>query len=159
MKKFIPIILFGLIGGIIFLSGCHKIETYSNTPQIEYLDFFEEDSSVSFSFVDGDGDIGFRQGDTIFTSLGDTVVENLFITLYEKVDSTYEEVSLLLPFYFRIPYVAPQGVNKTLKGEINFKFNYNPIVIDTFKFEFYITDNALHKSNIETTPPLTFNKK
>lgn len=157
MKNLITIILIGIIGSFIFFISCHKIETYPSTPQIEYLKFYKEDSSISFSFIDGDGDIGFLQGDTIFTPDGDTVAENLFVTLYEKIDSVYEEVSLLIPLYFRIPNIVPQGVNKTLKGEINFKFNLIGLEIDTFKFEFYIVDNALHKSNIETTPALAFN--
>lgn len=156
MKNLITIILIGLIGCFIFFISCRKIETYSTTPYIEYLKFYREDSSVSFSFVDGDGDIGMKQEDTIIVYGSDTVKYNLYTTLYEKADSVYEEVSLELPLYFRIPYLEPQGVNKSLKGEINFKFNLTGLEIDTFKFEFYIMDNALHKSNIETTPALTF---
>ncbi|NOZ48243.1 MAG: hypothetical protein GXO79_15920 [Chlorobi bacterium] len=141
---------------IFWLISCHKIETYPDTPQIEYKEFSKNDSSIVFSFIDGDGDLGFDQGDSL---IGDSVLKhNLFITLYNKVDTNFQKVLFDIPLFYIIPNVVPQGQNKTLKGEIKFTFNsIKPFEYDTFKFEFYIVDNALHKSNKEITPPLTFN--
>ena len=140
----------------ILLFACRKIESYPDTPQIKYVKFEQTDSSITFSFIDGDGDIGFEQGDSL---IGDSIIKhNLFITLYEKVDTVFEEVLFQIPLFYRIPNVMPQGQNKTLKGEIVFSFSaIKPFDYDTFKFEFFIIDNAFHESNKEITPALTFN--
>ncbi len=145
---------------LFYSTSCYRVETYPDIPQIEFVEFHDEDSSVTFSFIDGDGNIGIEQNDTFIAFGGDTIRYNLFTVLYEKVDSLYEEVIFAEPeaLNFRIPNVQPEGINKTLKGEINFKFIFNPLVIDTFKIEFFIYDNELNKSNIEITPGLTFNK-
>jgi len=148
-----PLYVFALL--LILFFGCKKIETYPPEPYIEFVEFNKNDSSVSFSFIDGDGNIGFEQGDSL---VGDSIIRyNLFVTMYEKVDSLYEEVIWDPPMYFRIPYIEPQGQNKTLKGEINFKFAYKPFDYDTFRFEFYLIDNDINKSNLEKTPNLSFN--
>lgn len=158
MKNAIPYIIISMFLSFIWLSSCHKVVIYPDTPQIKFEKFNKDDSSITFSFIDGDGNIGIPQGDTMIIYEGDTVKYNLYFTLYEKKDSIYEEFIYDPPLFYRIPYIEPQGQNKTLKGEIVVSFAaINPFDPDTFKFEFYILDNTLNQSNIEITPPLTYN--
>ena len=141
---------------VFWLFSCHEIVTYSEVPEIKYLRFNTNDSTIEFSFTDGDGNIGLNQGDSI---IGDSVLDrNLFIKLFQKTDSVFEEVNLFIPLNYIIPYIEPQGQNKTLIGKMVFSFSsIKPFPYDTFKFSFYIVDNSFNKSNIVLTPSLTFN--
>jgi len=108
-----------------------------------------------FDFVDGDGDIGLPQPDSIST---DTTNYNLFFTLYEKLDGEFLKVYLATPLKYRIPFIEMEGQNKTLKGEIKVELSYylihGRLEYDTIMYEFYLIDRALHKSNVETTPEI-----
>jgi hypothetical protein len=104
---------------------------------------------VTFSFTDGDGDLGFENNQTpdIFISDG--------------------RDSFAKPPY-RIPYVGEQGVGNGISGEISIAIPstcciYNPpgqipltcsevpVAWDTVFYRIYIQDRAGHKSNeIET---------
>jgi len=162
-------IFFILFAGWVLFFSCRKIESYPEIPFIEFKSFTLQDTvdllgnpgkvgELVFSFVDGDGDIGFDSTATDTTSIYD-----LFFTLYEKLDGEFlkvDEDDLETPLNYRIPFIEMEGQNKTLKGEIQVDFFYIKIFLikyDTIKYEFYIIDRALHKSNVETTPeiPLT----
>jgi hypothetical protein len=57
------------------------------------------------------------------------------------------------PFYFRTKYIEPIGQNKTLKCTIYINLDFDiPSSWDTVKFDFFMYDRALNKSNIESTP-------
>ena len=160
-------IFFILFSGWILFFSCRKIKSISEIPKIVFKSFTLRDTidilgnkgkigELVFTFEDGDGDIGLLpQSDS--TTI-DTV--NLFFTLYEKLDGEFLKVDLETPINYRIPFIEMVGQNKTLKGEIQVDFFYIKIFLikyDTIKYEFYIIDRALHKSNFETTPeiPLT----
>lgn len=166
MKFIQNIFLFVLI---IFLAGCPEIEVIPEIPEIEFLSFtLSEDvdelqniilaGELVFSFQDGDGDIGLQEPDTI--TPGDTTVFNLFFTMFHKTGGEYIELGeddLGAPLYYRIPYIEPrEGQNKIVRGEVNIRFEYPIIKYDTIRYDFYITDRALHKSNIESTPDIGF---
>jgi len=152
-----------------FIFSCQKIITYSDIPQIKFKSFTLKDTvdaidniiklgELVFSFIDGDGDLGLEQPDSI--QQNDTIIVNLFFTLFEKIDGQFQKVDeedLETPLNYRIPYMEREGQNKTLKGEIQVNFEYYIIEYDTIKYEFYIVDRALHKSNVETTPEIIFN--
>lgn len=156
---------------IILLAGCPDIEVIPEIPEIEFLSFaITEDmddlgniilmGGLIFSFQDGDGDIGLPEPDTI--TPGDISIYNLFFTMYKKIGGEYiklGEDELGAPLYYRIPYIEPrEGQNKILRGEINIDFEYPTIQYDTIRYDFYITDRALHKSNIELTPDISFSE-
>ncbi len=152
----------GILALLVWASSCQKIESFPPEPEIDYLRFEVRDStdllgnekligSLWFSFVDGDGDLG----------AADTSSEsgkyNLFFTMFEKIDGVFQEVDESVlggPIRFIIPYMERTGQNKTLKGEINVKFEYFFDTWDTIRYDFYIIDRAGHESNLESTPEL-----
>jgi len=166
MKSIHYIILFLFT---LLLPGCPDIEVIPETPEIEFLSFtITEDvddlgndilvGELVFSFQDGDGDIGLPEPDTVIA--GDSTQYNLFFTMYKKIEGDYiklDEDELGAPLFYRIPYIEPrEGQNKILRGEISINFEYPVIKYDTIKYDFYITDRSLHKSNIESTTDISF---
>ncbi len=142
---------------------CKKPKKYSDIPAITYKNIILKDTidaldnpvlraTLIFDFVDGDGDIGLMESDTIapFDSI---YFYNLYITEYYAVNDSFVESDPVVPYHYRIPYVAATGQNKTLKGTIKINIDYNyPINHDTVYYTFYIYDRAFHKSNVEKTP-------
>jgi len=114
---------------------------------------------LTFSFIDGNGDIGRSPQDI-------ERVSRIHYIWYQKLlddhpDSTY--VSHMLPDSTiiqssEIPYEEvmnkEEAHNKTLKGTIEIAFS-TPINIqnvDTMRIEFYIADRERNRSNVEYTP-------
>ncbi len=153
----IPILVF------VLFTGCKKPKKYSDIPAITFSDFLLKDTvdaldnsvlrgTLVFDFVDGDGDIGLMESDTT-SPYDSTYFYNLYITEYYAVNDSFVESTPVVPFHYRIPYVAATGQNKTLKGSIKINIDYNyPLSKDTVYYSFYIYDRALHQSNIEKTP-------
>lgn len=160
LKSHIVLIIIILIS----VSSCFKIETYPPEPQIEFISFTMTDSvdsfnnpgligELRFSFIDGDGDLGFNQpGDTSTENISKTI----FITAFTKTSGEFVEDTGRIPLNYRIPYFESNGNNKTLKGEIIVKDinHYPPYNGDTIKYKFYIKDRAGNKSNTEETQEL-----
>lgn len=160
MKYFVRsllVFLFLLLG----LNSCFKIKTYPPEPSVEYISFVLVDSTdalnnqvlygeLHFSFVDGDGDLGFVEStDTALESISKTI----FITPFRKLNGVFVQDTPIIPMHYRMPYFETGGNNKTLLGEIIVKdLNYYPPFSgDTIKYEFYIKDRAGNFSNIEET--------
>ncbi len=152
-----------------FLASCLKREEYPIEPHIEFVNFIKlvsdagiEDKGVlTFSFTDGDGDIGLSAADTFppFHSEGDYYY-NLYIFYKEMQNGVLTLIDLPQPFHTRLPVITPSGRNKAIKGEMEIKLDiYNPIsTFDTICFEFYIVDRALHVSNTISTPLIVVQK-
>lgn len=151
----------------IIIISCKKPVSYPITPSIKYERFELKDTidalgnnqkygMLSFSFVDGDGDFGLSEGDTIYPySKNGPYYYNLFITMFSKTDGIFDTVKTLVPLNYRMPYYVVRGQNKTLKGEIKTALIFDlPLAYDSIKYSFYIYDRDLHKSNVETTPEL-----
>ncbi len=160
MNRTILVISIGLISTN---WSCRKIESLPEIPRVEYKSFALSESTdtlgnqvvkgeLTFYFEDGDGDIGWkeRQVDSLMQS-SDSLNSNLFLSLYEKVDSQYMEVELNEPLYYIIPYIEREGQNKTLKGEVKVDLYYYLIEYDTIRYDFFIVDRARHKSNVDST--------
>jgi len=145
--------------------SCERLERVSDVPEIHFKSFsiFEIDSldfkiktgELVFTFIDGDADFGVESG----TQSGDTL--NLFLKPYKKTDMVYDSVDI--DTYGRKYAVLNDekltrvGQNKTIKGEIKVQIYYfiTP-PFDTMRYDFFITDRAGHKSNVETTADITF---
>jgi hypothetical protein len=160
MKQLTSHIVFIIII-LISVCSCFKIETYPPEPQIEFISFSLTDSTdvldnpvlygeLHFSFIDGDGDLGFFQAADTST---EDISKTIFITPYKKTNGEFVEDTNIIPLNYRIPYFETAGNNKTLKGEIIVKdINHNPPYgDDTLKYKFYIKDRAGNVSNIEET--------
>jgi len=149
------------------LWSCERAQSYSEIPEIRFkslifdsvytaLEVFEKKAFLTFSFIDGDGDIGVRSFDY------DSVSKIHYIWHKKLPDKTYE------PFQFpltgtiadstAIPYNSvmnkDEAQNKTLKGSIEIALDapQRPQDVDTMRIEFYIFDRERNKSNVDYTP-------
>ena len=158
------------------LCNCNVHQTYPDTPEIHYMNIVLEEVAdpmgnvpiqaiLNFSFIDGNGDIGKRPQDNKGVSV-------VCYKWYKKLsDNSYEEYEFNDESIYNssdIPYSnvmnKSDAQNKTLKGSIEivlstpFEIEYGmPMYhgleeIDTMYVEFYITDRAQNKSNVERTP-------
>lgn len=147
------------LAGILLLSSCLKGVQYPPEPVIELISVVFTDSIepqlgnkmyiglITFGFTDGDGNIGVNQGDT---------TENMFV---HEIGIVNGEHQAPIDLSYTIPYLTPDGQNKSLKGEIDVELFLEPAppkphVYDTVIFELYIVDRSNNKSNIITTPTI-----
>lgn len=149
-----------------FFASCISTTTYPPIPVIEYKDFVKYGSDSAhfiFSFKDGDGDIGFEQGDTLPPFNPSSIYYfDLYMKYYYKLPDGSFSVYVFpgttdtLAFTFRIPNITPKGQNKVLDGSITTKLPkpYWKTPHKVIKFEAFIFDKALHKSNVITTPEI-----
>jgi hypothetical protein len=134
-----------------FILSCSEDETFTATPVISFksLDKYTASSGsdsllLTFSFTDGDGDIG--------SAPDDAMRRDVFVTLFEKNNGVFEEASLGAPLSYRIPFLEPRGNNKSLKGDIKIVTDYNILrPNDTIFYKLYLEDRAGNKSNVITT--------
>jgi hypothetical protein len=150
------------------IGSCGEIESYPDTPIIEYKSFslyYSTDTTMGkilkgkmeVYFTDGDGDIGLEQpNDTIEA---DSLKFNFFTSLYSINEGVFEKVPDENGLQnFRIPYITRGDQNKTIKGSIFLEFEYrlleNDPILDTIFYTFYLVDRELHKSNTDTSDVL-----
>ena len=161
-RKFIP----ALISAALVMASCEAIEKVSNIPEITFktftlseldtLGFTIKTGELVFSFVDGDADFGIIQS---VSNGKDTL--NLFLIPFKKEDGIYDSIDM--DTYGRKYSVLNNesmvriGQDKTIRGEIKLQiFYFVPPPFDTLRYDFYITDRAGHKSNVETTSDIVF---
>ena len=152
------------------LWSCNPIQSYSDIPEIHFKSLVFEDRMntlgdpikntpvLTFSFIDGDGDLGVRPIDM---QSGDRV-SRIYYTWYQKLpDRTYVQHQFPDTTFTQsseIPYEEvmnkDNAQNKTLKGsiEIVLSMPINTQGVDTMRIEFFIVDRARNKSNVEYTP-------
>ena len=157
-----------VVSGMILLVSCLKQEHFPIIPKIAYQGFTLEFDSAQYarrgfltiSFQDGDGDIGLfpNQKNPPFDS-GSIYYYNYIIDYYEQRNGKFVKVDLDPSYNARIPYLTPNDPNKAIKGIIVDTLPLNPApVYDTVKFKFYIYDRSLHKSNVDSTPPIVLRR-
>jgi len=163
IKKFFALLsMFGFVGWCMW--SCEPLQKYSDIPVIKFMSLSFEDVTtelgtdkmaiLTFSFVDGDGDIGVRSKDSI---------SKIHYTWYKKLpDETYE------PYQFpktgtindstAIPYGSvmnkDEAHNKTLNGSIKIALSAptHPKDVDIMHIKYHIFDRARNKSNVDQTP-------
>ena len=150
----------GFIGWCLW--SCESPHSYSEIPEIHFKSLSFEyittelgpdlKAVLTFSFVDGDGDIGVR-------TRYDTV-SKIHYKWYKKYpDMTYEMYQFpdTTIISSEIPYDEvmnkDEAHNKTLKGTIEIALTAPTKIqdIDTMRIEFFIFDRARNKSNVEYT--------
>ncbi|MEZ5070533.1 MAG: hypothetical protein R2751_06110 [Bacteroidales bacterium] len=156
---------FGIL--VFLLSACEKTEPdYPDEPVIDYKGFSFAVSTdelgnknlygyLQFDFVDGDGDLGMAEPDTLQVdpaNLPDSLKYNFYVQVHDWKDAEFvavpEEEGGLLKY--RIPYLDKQP----LKGSLELEIAYPLIVFDTVFYTFYIVDRAYHHSNTDTSEVL-----
>ncbi len=173
MKRLVPLLFLTLL----VLGSCKKYEEFPNEPKIEFMDFtllrdlqgIDQRGILRFSYTDGDGNIGLHDTDTVAP-----YDYNLFIKYFEQQNGVFKEIFLITPipgdtaglydtatFNGRIPILTPAGKNKAIRGEVEDTLFVNNFLspYDTIKFEAYIVDRDLNKSNVITTPPIIVKKR
>jgi hypothetical protein len=154
---------------LVVFSGCMKKQSYSDIPAISFLSLemiydtahVVRTGILSISYQDGNGDIGLSTSDTIppYQRNG-PYYYNYVMTYFEKQNGVFTKVDLLIPFSLRIPVLTPNDPNKAIKGFIVDTIGlYPPPLHDTIKFETFIYDRALNKSNVITTPEIILRRK
>lgn len=157
------ILIYILAIGILW--SCDKPKNYSHIPDISFSKLSVKNGldtignavfkcQLSFDFVDGDGDLGLNDYDTLGNfAPGKEHYYNLYIYLYEKKNGIFvKKEGLTYPYRFK--NISKQGTtNPIVKGEMKVDFDLSKTVqyADTCHFRFYIFDRALNQSNTETT--------
>lgn len=167
MKQFRHLFLaLATFGGILFSSCLKDSRNIPTTPVIEFKSFSKAGDSADFifTFKDGDGNIGLGPGDTtgqyhISNSKGEFYYNLHMIYYYKDSNGNYHR-------YFnvntndshrisvRIPNITPIGQNKILDGEIKFRLDPPYALHSVIRFDAYIYDRDLNKSNVITTPDI-----
>ncbi len=139
--------------------GCFKDQNYSEVPEIEFIDFVQvgDSAKLSFSFQDGEGDIGLSDDQIIAPFNPDSkYYYNVYMVYYEKDDVNGWVVgkdingdSIIFKNRIKPIYI---GKPKGLKGKIIATIEpifYNPFSTqsDTIKYKIQLIDRALHSSN------------
>jgi len=146
-----------------------KKQNFPDTPVIGYLGFemvfdtglYAKTGILTISYQDGNGDIGLSTGDTFSPyQPGGPYYYNYVITYFEKQNGTFNQVNLTFPLSSRIPVLTPNDPNKPISG---FIVDTLPLPIapvhDTIRFEAFIYDRALHKSNVISTPDIILRRR
>lgn len=141
--------------------SCRKEKEFDRTPEISFKSAAKSDSlhfKVVVGFSDGDGDIGFEEGDTLPPyNPGSVYYYNYYLKLFYKENGSFKELITPVPYSYRIPLITPGSRNKNITGEIAVDGLYFSTGIDTLKCEVYIYDRALNKSNVVETDEFVFN--
>ncbi len=152
---------------LFFTLSCSELTKYSEIPAIEYSSHIAADTvdalnnpvrfvELKFSIIDGDGDFGLKDSDTLPPY--DTIFNNNFFTsLYGLNNGNSEIVENILNPNSRIKYIEIEG-QTTYKADIYIEFSYSKSLVnyDTIKYEFFVVDRALNQSNTVTTPNIVF---
>ena len=140
----------------IFLAGCIKDVEFPVEPLLEFKDFqiFSgngtdiDSASFTFSFRDGDGDLGDD----------DTVVVNCFLDYYEKDGDTLKYFPQFQRTY-RIPSLTPNSKDQNISGEISIMLKpapiYNTLTDSLYEWKCSVEDRAGNQSNQVSTGLLT----
>lgn len=160
-------IFFGCVAFCIFFA-CVKESEFPVEPYIEYRSqSISEDRShlfFTFYFQDGDGDIGLFPKDTVFPFVGEHYY-NIYFIPFEKKEGVYDTLRSIRPPYtarvypYRIKYIEAVNSNGVLKGDIQWDMqDFGRLGQEfpgrTIRFEMYIYDRALHKSNTIYSPDM-----
>ena len=170
MKNFILKLLAVLLASVLF-TDCKKPKTYPAIPTIEFKSLVSQRSIsgkdsvsiITISFTDGDGDIGYHStgNGALFDDTASAYYNDFIVSFFQKKNGVWVEDSLLEHYPYpgfsgRLPYLTPDGDNKALQGDVSMNqyIQFFPVQNDTIRYEVYIYDRALHKSNTITTSEL-----
>jgi hypothetical protein len=161
----------------VILSRCIGIPNFSNTPEISLNNLFKINKfnadqkanldSINFAinYQDGDGDLGMDTGEKDKAPFTGEYAFNFITTGYRKVNGRYQVFKNNEKFKYNYPKLNPQGKKTPLKGTIHLGFwlakpdagtEYK--AGDTLRFDVYIYDRSLNKSNTITTNEIVLSK-
>ena len=172
--------LIGLLFLVLAVLSCQKPVEYPIEPKIAYEGFtylFNPDSTfsgegiISFSYTDGDGDLGLDDTDTLSPfGFNDAYYYNMLIEYLKCVNGEFVKTPLLswnvqTQSYDTVTFDArfkrlrdseePRAISGTMDYTLPVQNPFSPN--DTVKFEIRILDRALHESNVIQTDPIFTN--
>ena len=156
-------LIFSFLMLVVLVSSCFKSEEYPIEPIIFDPIFLISGNSakLTFSFTDGDGDIGLPPGDTLAPYNPDSYYHyNLYVDYYEKDDENgwqrgrdLEGDSIV--FQYRLKPIVVKGRARGIKGtmDVTMISFANPLSSqsDTIRFTIKLIDKALNESNVIET--------
>jgi hypothetical protein len=151
MRRFLlpTLILFASIN---IFTTCERHEVkFPDEPAISFRSFTVDGTAaqLTISYTDGDGDLGFVEGQNLDEF-------NMYLTYHELTDTGWTIVELDPPFNYRIPSLTPDGQNQSIKGDITIDLTpayYNPITNPAqVYYEVVLNDRAGNESNKISTP-------
>ena len=160
--------------------SCQKSMEYPIEPHIKYERFtylmnadstFSGEGVISFSYTDGDGDLGLNDSDTLPPfGFHDAHYYNMMIDYLKCVNGEFVKTPLLswnvqtqsydtITFNARFKRLRDTEEPKAISGTMDYTMPVqNPFSPnDTIKFEIRILDRALHESNVIQTDPIFTN--
>ena len=153
---------------VVFLCACRKPEKFSNIPEIKFISIskyqdakIQNGAILTFSFQDGDGDIGLNDSDMhppFDTS--SVYYYNFFCDYFEKRNSIFVKIDSvevqgkMLPFNLdaripRLSYLPEESIHGEIYLIMPFYYDVDSPYTDTIGLAFYIVDRKLNKSNTE----------
>jgi hypothetical protein len=162
---------------VLVLYSCAKTTPPAPAPPvISYGSFTTSDAFngvITINFSDADGDIGLNQSDTTGPYARGTVgyydfymryyywshYFSKYVTYYNPIAGQSPSLADSAITPYRIPFIINNTKNKGLDGQIIVNLNQykppGPDSLQNFRFQIWIYDRALHKSNVVTTPSFT----
>ena len=178
--------LIGVLLLALAVCSCQKPVEYPIEPKIAYEGFtylinadstFSGEGIVSFSYTDGDGDLGLDDSDTLPPfGFHDAHYYNMVIDYLKCVNGEFIKTPLLSPhvptspadtlvLYDTVTFNArfkrlrdseePRAISGTMEYKLTVQNPFSPN--DTVKFEIHILDRALHESNVIQTDSIYTN--
>ena len=156
----------GMIVLLLAVCSCQKPVEYPIEPKIAYEGFtylmnpdstFSGEGIISFSYTDGDGDLGLDDSDTLPPfGFRDAHYYNMVID-YLKCENGvfYDTVTFNARFHRLRDNDEPKAISGTMDYRLIVRNPLSPN--DTIKFEIRILDRALHESNVIQTDPIFTN--
>lgn len=164
----------------LMVCSCQKPVEYPIEPHIGYQGLaylFNDDSTfsghvvVSFSYTDGDGDLGLDDTDTLAPfGIGGTHYYNMLVDYMKCINGEFVKTPLLswnvqtqsfdtVSFNARFHRLRDNDEPKAISGTMEYTLPVqNPLSPnDTIKFEIRILDRTLHESNVIQTEPIYAN--
>lgn len=170
-------LIFGIGLPLIFgLNKCSPSTDFGSEPTITFKKFEKlgNDSAIrlSIGYKDGDGNLGLResQKEPPFDT-GNRFYHNMFIRYFEKYNGEFNLTTRgpfkqdTITYRYRFPNITPDSRNKAIEGTITTTIADIRIASPSFperkydgqiRFEIFIVDRDLNRSNVVTTPPISF---
>lgn len=170
----------------LLFTSCQKPVEYPVEPRIAYEGFtylmdaegnFSGEGVVSFSYTDGDGDLGLDDADSLAPfGINDAHYYNLVVDYMKAENGVFVKTPLLSPhvpshpadtlvLYDTVTFNArfcrlrdseePKAISGTMDYKLTVQNPFSPN--DTIKFEIHILDRALHESNVIQTEAIITN--
>lgn len=147
---------------LVSILACNEVESYDEKPIITEHSYsllqnasgFDTALLLEFTYTDGDGDVGLSDRDTFPPN-----DKNVLIEYYEKLDGQFNKILIpgttdTLNFNSRIKRF---GNGTDTRAEVSVNINIGVVIADTVRFDYYIVDRKLNKSNRVSTGEIVLN--